>query len=125
MATKVADLRVWQAAMSLTELIYQITAKLPPSERFGLLPQMRRSARSVTANIAEGYGRGRTGDYRRFLSYASGSLAELETDLELVRRLELLPGEEVEAARRLASEVGRLLSGLRRSLRQCSGGPDA
>ncbi len=122
---RVEDLKVWQRAMALTELIYRLTADLPPSERFGLTSQMRRSARSIAANIAEGYGRGRTGDYRRFLSYASGSLSELETDLELTRRLKMLPEQDLEAVRTLASEVGRLLSGLRRSLRQSSGGPDA
>jgi four helix bundle protein len=121
------DLVVWQRAMQLVEIIYRVTSRLPTAERYGLCAQMRRSARSIPANIAEGYGRGRTGDYRRHLSFANGSLFELETDLDLAVRLDLLRGHDVEQARAIAAEVGRLLTALRRSLSRCSGvgGPDA
>jgi four helix bundle protein len=114
--------------MQLVEIIYRVTSRLPKAERYGLCAQMRRSVRSIPANIAEGYGRGRTGDYRRHLSFANGSLFELETDLELVVRLGLLRRTDVEPVRSAAAEVGRLLTGLRRSLRrgnQTGGGPEA
>jgi len=52
------DLVVWQRAMELVEQVYEVTRKLPVEERFGLASQMRRSSRSIPANIAEGYGRG-------------------------------------------------------------------
>ncbi len=122
------QLIVWQRAMDLTERVYQITRLLPADERYGLVSQMRRSARSVAANIAEGYGRSRTGEYRCFLGIAFGSLLELETDLELVSRLGLIPGHDLEPVKALSTEVGRLLAGLRRSLRQAkstSSGPDS
>jgi four helix bundle protein len=122
------ELLVWQRAMALAEEVYRLTQRLPREERYGLTAQMRRSARSVAANIAEGYGRGRTGEYRRHLGIAAGSLLELETDLELALRTKLLPETDVTPARTLTAEVGRLLSGLRRRLRvlpRTSRGPDA
>jgi four helix bundle protein len=122
------QLLVWQRAMALAEDVYRLTRLLPKDERFGLMSQMRRAARSVPANIAEGYGRGRTGEYRRFLSIAAGSLLELETDLELVVRTQLVPKHEAQPVREAAAEVGRLLAGLRRRLKGLSSrtkGPDA
>jgi four helix bundle protein len=72
------DLLVWQRSMDLVEKIYRTTEGLPERERWGLISQMCRAAVSVPANIAEGYGRQSTGDYRHFLSIARGSLSELE-----------------------------------------------
>jgi four helix bundle protein len=120
------DLIAWQRAMQLATTVYALCRSLPPDERFGLSSQMRRSARSVAANIAEGYGRGRTADYQRFLGYANGSLLGPETDLELVVRTGLLPKHQVQPLMRLAGEVGRILAGLRKKLRATSkhGGPD-
>jgi four helix bundle protein len=121
------DLIAWQRAMRLAEEVYALCRELPVEERFGLSAQMRRSVRSVAANIAEGYGRRRTGEYRRFLAFANGSLLELETDLELAARTGLLPQLRVAPLIQLSSEVGRILAGLRRRLRssRASGGPDA
>jgi four helix bundle protein len=81
------DLVVWQKAMDLTSLVYEVTADLPPDERFGLISQARRAAVSVPANIAEGHRRSSTKDYLRFLSFAAGSLAEVETLVELAASL--------------------------------------
>lgn len=110
------ELVVWQRAMDLVERVYRLARKMPIEERFGLASQMRRSSRSIPANIAEGYGRGKTGDYLRHLSIASGSLFELETDLELAVRTGMLNAVEVESVRSAAAEVGRLLWALRRRL---------
>jgi four helix bundle protein len=77
------DLLVWQRSMDIAEQIYRITERLPDKERWGLISQMRRAAVSVPANIAEGYGRQSTGDYRHFLSIGRGSLSELETHMLL------------------------------------------
>lgn len=123
------DLIAWQRAVDLAELVYHLVKRLPPAERFDLASQMRRSARSVAANIAEGYGRGRIGDYRRHLSFANGSLLELETDLELIRRVKLLEETDIQRCTQLAQETGRILAGLRNKLRQTAKlgqkGPDA
>ena len=83
------DLIIWQHSMDTTELVYEFAAQLPTEERFGLVSQMCRAAVSMPANIAEGWGRGTSSD-RQLLSYlriTRGSLYELETHLELARRL--------------------------------------
>ena len=81
------DLRVWQGGMELAEACYRLTSTFPPSELYGLTSQIRRSASSIPANIAEGYGRRGRGDYVRFVGIAQGSLMELETHLLLSQRL--------------------------------------
>jgi len=83
------DLIIWQHSMDTTEMVYEFAALLPDTERYGLVSQMCRAAVSLPSNIAEGWGRGTSGD-RQLLSYlriARGSLYELETQLELSRRI--------------------------------------
>jgi len=111
------DLRVWQEAMALVELTYELAKKLPASERFGLMSQMTRAAVSVPANIAEGHSSSHRAVYLRFLSIARGSLAELETYAALVVRLRLVTADEAGRVREQARCVGRLLNALIRSLR--------
>lgn len=79
---------VWRDAMSLVEAIYRLSHDFPDSERFGLTAQMRRAAISVPSNIAEGAARRSTADYLRYLSIARGSLAELDTQLQIATRLQ-------------------------------------
>jgi four helix bundle protein len=88
------DLEVWQRSMQLAESIYILSKRLPDTEKFGLQTQLQRAAISIPSNIAEGYGRGR-GDYRRHLSIARGSLLEVETQIELCVRLQLITREDV------------------------------
>ena len=108
----------WQEAINLVELIYRETASFPREENFGLKAQMRRSAVSISSNIAEGAGRNSLGELVQFLGIASGSRAELDTHLEIASRLGLIR-ENSEAFSRL-DRVGKLLVGLRRSLKQRS-----
>lgn len=89
------DLRVWQQAMELVVAVMRITAKLPKYEEYGLTSQIRRSAVSVPSNIAEGWGRNGQKEFARFLDYASGSLCELETQLEIANRIYGLCTEEL------------------------------
>lgn len=110
------DLVVWQRAMTLVEEVYAITALLPTKEKYGFTSQLRRAVRSIPANIAEGYGRGQTGDYRRHLAIAIGSVFELQTDLELLVRLQLLSPQTVDGAMEGAREVALMLGSLRRRL---------
>jgi four helix bundle protein len=101
--------------MDLAGAVYEATRAFPREEIYGLVSQMRRCAISIPSNIAEGYGRGGR-DYARFIVIAYGSLLELETQIELSRRLGLLDtGTE---ARLLAAtaEIGRMLNALRTSL---------
>lgn len=110
------DLEVWTGGMELAEAIYRITDAFPNSERFGLSTQLRRAAVSIVSNIAEGCGRRSTRDFRRFLDIAYGSLSELETQLLLSARLDLLSAERLRDVLDLTARQGRLLNGLRRSL---------
>jgi four helix bundle protein len=102
--------------MDLAEQVFDLTRRLPLEERFGLAAQMRRSSRSIPANIAEGYGRGSRGDYLRHLSIACGSLFELESDLLPVVRARMVNLSDVEPVQATASEVARLLWALRKGV---------
>jgi len=101
--------------MGLVEKVYALSAGFPSDERFALTSQIRRAAVSVPSNIAEGHARG-GGDYRRFVDIAYGSLCELETQLELAARLRLVTPDALAPTLDAASEVGRMLNGLRKHL---------
>ena len=109
------ELIVWQKAMDLVVAIYELTKSFPKTEVYGLGSQMQRAAVSVPSNIAEGHGLKQTQAYARHLAIANGSLTELETQLEIARRLGYLTAEN-ESVINQAGEVGRMLAGLRRSL---------
>ena len=111
------DLLVWQKAMDLVAVTYDLSAKLPKTEIYGLATQIRRAAVSIPANVAEGHGRDHLGDYLHHLSIANGSLMELETHLLLCARLSYIPPNEVEGLLEKTGEVSRMLSGLTRSLK--------
>jgi four helix bundle protein len=110
------ELIVWQKAMDLVILVYSATEHFPQRETFGLSNQMRRSAVSVPSNIAEGQGRRSKRDFLRFLMISNGSLQELETQVMIARRLNMLADDQQNRILDLSSEVGRLLNGLCRSL---------
>ena len=103
--------------MELAETVWRLSARFPAEERFGMTSQVRRASASVPANIAEGAERNGTGEFLHFLGIASGSLAETETFLLLAVRLELIPHERAAEALEQAATVGRMLNGLKRSLR--------
>jgi four helix bundle protein len=111
------DLVVWQKAMDLTVLIYELSARFPSTETYRLVTQMTRSAASVPANIAEGRGRATKPDLAHFVSVAKGSLMETETLLMLAIRLAYLSQEEAQRALNLITEISKMLTVLRRELR--------
>lgn len=84
------DLEVWRLGIELVEIVYKYTARFPRNETYGLAAQMRAAAVSIPSNIAEGQARDSSAEFMHFLSYALGSLAELETQLELAKRLNYL-----------------------------------
>lgn len=110
------DLRVWQDAMDLAKETYRATETFPHHERYGLVTQLRRAAVSVASNIAEGNARS-TGDYLRHLLVSSGSLTEMETQFTLRERLGFLAPERAEPLLKKCDQLGRMLGGLRKSLR--------
>jgi four helix bundle protein len=109
------DLVVWQKSMDLVERVYASTERLPPSERYGLASQLRRAAVSIPSNIAEGKAVGGQ-SYPRHLKIALGSRSELETQIELTRRLKMLSESEADALLKEVTTVGRMLAALLKSL---------
>jgi four helix bundle protein len=114
------DLELWQRAMDLVVECYGATKKPPDSELYGLISQIRRAAVSVPANVAEGQGRQHRPEFIQHLSIAYGSLTELETHIQIARRLNYLKNDEERCLLQRTGEVGRLLNGLLRFLRQKS-----
>jgi four helix bundle protein len=109
------DLVVWQKAMDAVVEVYRLTETFPGKEQFGLVSQMRRSAVSIPSNIAEGRRRQTDADYRHFLSMAFGSGAELETQIEISKRVGYL--KESAAVEAILTEVMKMLNKMIDNLR--------
>lgn len=90
------SLKAWQQAIQLVEHVYALTASFPKEELFGLSSQMRRAAVSVPANIAEGAARSGSRELIRFLGIAAASLSELDTHVEIARRLGYLTDDALQ-----------------------------
>ena len=116
-ANRYQDLIAWKKAVGFVKRIYVITSEFPKEELFGLKSQMRRSAVSVASNIAEGQGRGTVGEFHQFLGHARGSLYELETQIVIAGELDYLSENQRGSSLREAAELGRILNGLRSSLK--------
>ena len=112
------DLAAWQKAMDLVEAVYRATQHWPREESYGLTNQARRAAVSVPANIAEGQGRRGPTEMLHHLSIADGSLHELETHLLIAQRLLYLDGATATILLLQTAEIGRILGGLTRSMRE-------
>ncbi len=109
------DLFAWQEAMKLVETVYRDTERFPPKETFGLIAQMTRAAVSIPSNLAEGAARNSRKELFQFVGISCGSLAELQTQLELAVRLGYLAAD-AESIRQ-AIRVGKLVRGLRKALK--------
>ena len=118
MNTGFRDLLAWQEAKNLAEMVYGRTSHFPKEETYGLTAQMRRSAVSIPSNIAEGDARNSPREQYHLLGVAAGSLAELETQLELAGRLKYLQVDPI--LNQQLERVGMLLHALRRSREQRS-----
>ncbi len=103
------DLFVWQRAIQKTVAIYKLTQDFPRQEIYGLTSQIRRAGVSVASNIAEGYGRASTGEYKQFLGMARGSNSEVQTQLVIARELGLGEVKNLDRAEGYSQEVGRML----------------
>ena len=110
------DLIAWQKAFALGLEIYHLTQDFPDSERFGLTSQLRRGAVSIASNIAEGYGRGSTADYLRFLRVSRGALYDIDTQLLFAAKLAFMSDQNHTNVAAQVDEVGRLLAGLIKSI---------
>ena len=112
------DLVVWQKAMALAERGYRCSKQLPRDDQLVLGHQIRKSCVSVPSNIAEGFGRHSTAEYIHHLRFSKGSVNELQTQLELARRLRVVPESDTAVMISDAEEIGRMLNGLIDSLRR-------
>ena len=110
------DLIAWQRSMDLVDLVYKQTNAWPRSETYGLTSQLRRSAVSVPANIAEGQGRNGRKEFVQHLGIARGSLCEVETLLMVGARQSCLRDIDLAEALKCTTEVGKLVRGLIQSL---------
>lgn len=106
------DLVVWQRAIAMTLAVYRLTNGFFKEELYGLTGQVRRAAVSAASNIAEGYGRGSTGEYKQFLAIARGSNLEVQTQLFIASELGYGDPACSKAADDLSNEVSRMLNSL-------------
>lgn len=110
------DLEVWQRAMDLAETIHTLTQHFPKAELYGLTSQLRRAATSVPSNIAEGSCKRSTKEFMRFVNIASGSIAEIETQLMLAARYGYVSSTDLHSILQDAEIIGRMLTKLHQSL---------
>lgn len=110
------DLIVWQKALILVSAIYKISEAFPAREMYGLTSQIRRAAVSIPSNIAEGQARQHTGEFVHFLHIALGSLAEVDTQLELAVEMDFTSREQIETCNQQIEEIRKMLHVLIRSL---------
>jgi four helix bundle protein len=110
------NLKIWQKGMEIAEKCCLLTKPFPQDELYGMVQKIRRSAASIPANIAEGYGRRYRGDYVRFLNIAQGSINELETHLIASRQVRLCEEKETEMIIGLLKEESRMIINLIKKL---------
>ena len=110
------DFIVWQKAMQAVKQLYLLVKKLPKEEMFALSDQMRRCAVSIPSNIAEGQQRNSDAEFVRFLTYAQGSRAELETQLLICVSIGYLTDEDITEIMVLLEEINKMLASLIRTL---------
>ncbi|MFA7183066.1 MAG: four helix bundle protein [Bacteroidales bacterium] len=108
------DLNVWKVAVDFVTTIYKTTGSFPPSELFGLTNQMRRAAVSIPSNIAEGAGRKSPKEFCQFLSFALGSIAELETQLIISGNLKYISQNHQDELLKTLLEIRKMTLGLKK-----------
>lgn len=110
------NIKTWEKSKELCLFVYQATKSFPSEEQFGLTSQIRRAAVSVPSNIAEGYMRSSPRDFKRFLSIALGSLAELETQILIAYDLEYLDQVKYVLLEEKITEIFKMLTVFRKKI---------
>jgi four helix bundle protein len=103
--------------MQMGVVVYRLTQGFPREELYGLTSQMRRAVVSIPSNIAEGYGRLGSNEYKQFLGIARGSNFELQTQLEIARALGKGDSKLLDEAEGLSHEVGKMIFGILESMK--------
>ena len=111
------DLTVWKESVELAVTCYKVTEKFPRLEQYGLASQMRRAAISIGSNIAEGAARTSSKEFVQFLYISLGSASELDTQIEIARRIGLGNTPDIEALQLKVHGISRMLQGLIRSVK--------
>lgn len=112
------ELKLWQKSVDLAVKIYEITRAFPKEEIYGLTSQIRRSAISVSSNIAEGAGRNSSKDFNNFLGIAYGSSSELETQLIIANKINFLDAPTLQLLQNEINEIQKMNGALKKSLLQ-------
>ena len=112
----IKELKIWNKAMELTVDIYKATEKFPKEETYGLTSQIRRAAVSIPSNISEGAGRNSNNEFRHFLSIANGSSYELQSQLVISNKLNLLTDETAEILLNKIDEIQKMNYSFQKSL---------
>ncbi len=107
----------WQKSIVLAKNIYIICKEISNDEKYGLISQIKRSAVSIPSNIAEGSGRNGNKEFNHFLSIALGSAFELQTQLILIKELNLLPEEKISTLLNEVSEIQRMIYSFKNNLK--------
>lgn len=115
------DLLAWQKARELTRQIYLLTKKEKFSRDFGLRSQIQRAAVSIMSNLAEGFERGGRAEFHQFVVIAKGSCAELRSQLYVALDVGHISRKEFDQIHDLATELSRILGGLRASIQKQRG----
>lgn len=110
------NLDVWNKAVELATCVYQITENFQKTEKYSLTSQMRRSAVSISSNIAEGAGRGSKKEFNQFLNISTGSCYELETQLTISQDLKFLNDNDYKKIIEKLIEIQKMIYALRKSL---------
>jgi four helix bundle protein len=114
--TQFEDIEAWRKARELTRSIYDITANGSFARDFGLRDQIRRASVSIMSNIAEGFERDGTTEFRQFLSIAKGSVGEVKAQLYVALDAGLIDQQQFGELYKLTHETGRLIGGFMRYL---------
>ena len=106
------DLNVWKKGIEIVKNVYRLTESLPKSETFGLTAQMRKASISIPSNIAEGFNRFHNKEYKQFLYIASGSCAELATQIEVAFEIGFIRKDEKDGLLEALDHESRMLTNL-------------
>ncbi|RZK19942.1 MAG: four helix bundle protein [Pedobacter sp.] len=110
------DLKVWQKSIELAVEVYKAASLLPTDEKYGLISQMKRCSVSISSNIAEGSGRGSNPQFKHFLTISQGSAFELETQLIISNKLELLSDSLADNLIEKTIEIQKMVYALGKSI---------
>lgn len=111
------NLLFWQKSIALAKNIYIICQEISSDEKYDLISQIKRCTVSIPSNIAEGSGRNSSKEFNHFLAIALGSAFELQTQLILVKELNLLPEEKVNILLKEVSEIQRMIYSFKNKLK--------